>query len=184
MVRFVAEVSVLAMNISPRHILIAIALAASIVVLPMGQFLMPIPWIVIVGVACKLEARRGRGTATLVTYVAVTAVVVVAAILAPVKTTERVLDTRLILPKSDLTLAEMDRGQNFENTEWLPQYISVASTPDNADQEVRFGETNVSLREFVDTIERQSELRHRFRHCGNGSSILFGGDCCFGLGLR
>lgn len=172
-------------SVSPLHVLIAIALAAMVVVLPMGHILMPIPWIVVVAVAWKRETKHSRGTSTLATYAAVTAFVIVAAILAPVKTIERVLDRPLVLPKTELTLAEMDRETEFEDTgDWLPQYISVASTPGNAAHEIRFRATDITLREFVATIEEQSDLRHRFMHCGNGSSILFGGDCCFGMRLR
>jgi len=171
-------------SISPLHLLIAIALSVIIVVLPMGHVLMPIPWIIVVAVAWNRETKRERGKATLATYVAVTASIVVAAILAPVKTTEQVLDRPMVLPSTELTIAEMDRETNFENTEWLPRHINVATTPENASKRIRFRSTDLTLREFVDTIEAQSNLRHRFMHCGNGSSILFGGDCCFGLRLR
>jgi hypothetical protein len=114
----------------------------------------------------------------------VTSVVTIAAVLAPVKTTERVLEHPLVLPKTELTLAEMDREADFKSTQWLPRYIYVATTSENADAQIRFRSTEITLREFIDTIESQSKLRHRFMHCGNGSSILFGGDCCFGLRLR
>ncbi len=171
-------------SISPLHVLIAIALAVTIVVMPMGYILMAIPWIIVVAVASKRETKQGRGTLTFATYVVVTSSVIVAAVLTPVKTTERVLESPLVLPKTELTFAEMDRETNFENAEWLPRYIYVATTPENADQPIHFRATDITLREFVDTIESQSDLRHRFMHCGNGSSILFGGDCCFGLQLR
>lgn len=171
-------------NISPQHVLIATALAVTIVVLPMGHMLMFFPWIIVVAVASRRETKRGRGALTFGTYLVVTFFVVVAAILAPVKTTESVLDRPMVLPRTELTIAEMDRETNFENAEWLPRYIYVATTSDNADQQIRFRATDITLREFVDTIESQSGLRHRFMHCGNGSSILFGGDCCFGLRLR
>ena len=171
-------------SISPLHVLIATALAVTIVVLPMGHILMLIPWGVVVGVASKRETKRGRGALTFGTYVVVTLSVVGAAILAPVKTTEQVLDRPMALPGTELTIAEMDRETNFENAEWLPRYIYVATTPENAGQQIHFRTTDITLREFVDTIEAQSDLRHRFMHCGNGSSILFGGDCSFGLRLR
>ncbi len=171
-------------SVSPLHVLMAIALAVAIVAIPMGHILMAIPWIVVVAVASKRETKRGRGAFTFATYAIVTLSVIVAAVLAPVKTTERVLERPLVLPKTDLTFAEMDRENNFENTQWLPRFISVATTSENADKQIRFRETDITLSQFVDTIESQSELRHRFKHCGNGSSILFGGDCCFGLRLR
>jgi hypothetical protein len=170
--------------ISPLHILIAITLAVAIVVLPMGHILMAIPWIIVVAIASIRETKRGHRAFTFATYAVVTLFVIAVAVLAPVKTTERVLELPLTLPNTELTFADMDRENNFENAQWLPSYISVATTLENAGQQIRFRATDITLREFVDTIESQSELRHRFMHCGNGSSILFGGDCCFGLLLR
>lgn len=166
------------------HGLIAVALAAAMVVLPMGHLLMAIPWIIVVAAASIREPNSARGAFTLATYVAVTLSVIVAAVLAPVKTTERVLERTLVLPKTELTVAEMDREQGFESVRWLPRYVVVATTSENAKKQIRFRATEITLREFISTIESQSELRHRFMHCGNGSSILFGGDCSFGLLLR
>jgi hypothetical protein len=171
-------------SISPLHVLIAIALAVTIVALPMGHIMMVIPWIIVVAIASQRESKRGHGGITFATYVFVTSFVIIAAVLAPVKTTERVLENPLVLPKTELTLSEMDRETDFERTQWLPRYIYVATTSENADRQIQFRTTDITLREFIDTIESQSELRHRFMHCGNGSSILFGGDCCFGLRLR
>ena len=171
-------------SISPRHLLIAVALAVMIVALPMGHIVMAIPWIIVVAVSYKRESKRSRGLITFAIYVAVTFFVIITAVLAPVKTTERVLKILLVLPKTELTLAEMDREADFESTRWLPRYIYVTTTSENADQQIRFRSTKITLREFIDTIESQSKLRHRFMHCGNGSSLLFGGDCCFGLSFR
>lgn len=166
------------------HGAIAIALAAAMVVLPMGHILMAIPWIIVVAAAYIREPNSARGAFTLATYVAVTLSVIVAAVLAPVKTAERVLERTLVLPQTELTVAEMDREQGFESAQWLPRYVVVAANSGNANQRIRFRTTKITLREFIATIESQSELRHRFVHCGNSSSILFGGDCSFGLRLR
>ena len=171
-------------NVSAFHILIAIALAITIVIVPMGETIMILPWIIFVSFVYRKESRRGRGISTLMSYVTITIVVVVLAVLAPVKTTERVLDRRMILPRTAMTLEELDRDTNFVDAHWLPRSIHVSSKPEDADQVIRFRDTDVTLREFIATIEKQSNLRHRFLNCGNGSSILFGGDCCFGLWLR
>lgn len=171
-------------SISSLHVLLATALAVTIVVLPMGPILMAIPWVIVVAYATKREKKRDRGAITFATYVVATVSIVIAAILAPVKTAERLLERPVILPKTELTIAEMGRETNFESTVWLPRFIYVTATSADVDKQIRFRATNITLREFVDTIETQSNLRHRFMHCGNGSSILFGGDCCFGLSLR
>lgn len=58
-------------------------------------------------VAWKRETKRDRGAFTVATYVAVTLSLIVAAILAPVKTTEQVLDRPLVLPMTELTIADL-----------------------------------------------------------------------------
>jgi energy-coupling factor transporter transmembrane protein EcfT len=108
-------------KISKLHATVATILAVIIVILPMGPILMSIPWIIVVAVATIRETKKGRGALTFGTYVAVTLFIVVVAILAPVKKTERVLNSPLVLPKIELTFVEM----SFENREWLPRYIYV-----------------------------------------------------------
>jgi hypothetical protein len=170
--------------ISPRHILMATVASALIVALPMGVTLL-IPYLLIIAVIWRFESKRGRAASTLLTYFVITAVVFVGAVLAPIKTTQRILDRRLHLPRTEITIAELDDEAQFQGRrDWLPRYVRVASTPDNAAQWIHFRARNITLREFVDTVERQSNLRHRFAHCGNGSSVLFGGDACFGLYLQ
>ena len=169
---------------SRLHALLATAFAVTIVVLPMGHIVMAVPWMIVVAYATKREKKRGRGALTFATYIVVTLSIVIAAILAPLKTTERVLDRPMVLPKTELTIAEMNREMNSENSVWLPRFIYVDTTSADAETQIQFRATDITLREFVDTIESQSNLQHRFLHCGNGSSILFGGDCCFGLSLR
>jgi hypothetical protein len=53
--------------------------------------------------------------------------------------------------------------------------------PEAEETEIDFPKLEMTLREFVVAVESQSKLRHRFGHCGNGSTILFGGNCSFGL---
>ena len=168
----------------PSHIITATVLSALIVALPMGVALF-VPYLILVAVVWRREAKRGRQAATVLTYFLITASVVVGAALAPVKTTERILEERLHLPKTEFTLAELDDEARFEQgREWLPRFVRIGSTPDNTAQSIHFRSTKITLREFIETIESQSNLRHRVAHCGNGSSVLFGGDACFGLYLQ
>ncbi|MGH7138598.1 MAG: hypothetical protein ACREHD_22865, partial [Pirellulales bacterium] len=62
--------------------------------------------------------------------------------------------------------------------------VRISAHDDEKTQVIVFPDTNLTLRQFVGAIESQSTLRHRFGHCGNGSTILWGGDCSFGLHLR
>ncbi len=103
------------------------------------------------------------------------------AYLAPVKTTDRFLERSIRLPASELSLAEIAGSPNELPPEWYPRSIGF-SVPEIARQNtVTFPATAITLRQFVDAIEEQTELRHRFAHCGNGSTILWGGDCSMGL---
>ncbi len=166
------------------HVLIATALSVVGVLLPLGQLLFPILWIIVVTIACYHKSTRGRLLPTLATYVVITSVIVVGAVLAPVKTTERFLDRPMVLPKTEFMLGELDRENHFDDLLWLPNSLTVEISPSMAAKQVRFTATHITYREFVKTLEAQSDLRHRFHHCGNGSSILFGGDCSFGMALR
>ena len=49
---------------------------------------------------------------------------------------------------------------------------------------VEWPRRDLTIGEFLDAIESQTVLRHRFMHCGNGYTVLGGGDCCFGLYVR
>ena len=82
------------------------------------------------------------------------------------KTTERVLERPLVLPKTELSFAEMDWEHDFEYTRWLPRCIYVATTSENADNQIRFRATDITLHEFVDTIGvaiGSSSLHHALR---------------------
>jgi hypothetical protein len=49
---------------------------------------------------------------------------------------------------------------------------------------VRWPSSRPTLREFIEAIESQTLLRHEFGHCGNGWTLLRGGDCSFGLVIQ
>ena len=167
-------------KISPRHVVIALSFAIAAIILPMGIAFLP--WVFVVGIAVWLELKRQRAAATFWTYVVIMAVVVVATVAAPVKTVDQVLERKVVLPKTDIAPGEMTWDDPTSG--WLPRYIHVTVTPETPPPPIHFRTTEITLREFVDTIEAQSKRRHRFMHCGNGSSILYGGDCSFGLHIR
>lgn len=129
----------------------------------------------------KHGARAGVGIAL---QIGIMVLIIIAAVKAPVKTTEQFLDRTIELPKKSMTLGEIEGDPNQPKPEWRPFSIHVRVEPDEKENEVTFPSTSLTLREFVVAIESQSTLRHRFGHCGNGSTILYGGDCSFGLSLR
>jgi hypothetical protein len=171
-------------NISIVHFFVALLVATITVVMPGGGMFMPIPWIVIVAIACRCQSELWRRIAVLLTYVSVTAGVVVAATLAPGKTSELILDRVIVLPSTELTLAEMDREKNYDSTQWMPRYVHIYALGKVAEMPIRFPAQVITLREFVGAIESQTGLHHHFSHCGNCSTILYGGSCTFGMTIN
>lgn len=81
-----------------------------------------------------------------------------------------------------MTLAELadpvEHGWNrFYN-------CSVSVSEGLADRTVQFPSRELRVGEFIAAVESQTPLRHRFGHCGNGFTVLWGGDCSFGLHFR
>lgn len=126
--------------------------------------------------------RHPRGSGVFVIQSAgMTAIVLVAAF-APVKVVDRQKSRRITLPKQVMTLAEL--AEPVEHG-WHRFYHYDVSVPEGlAARTVHFPARELTVGEFVSTIEAQTPLRHRFGHCGNGSTILWGGDCSFGLHFR
>jgi hypothetical protein len=122
--------------------------------------------------------------ASVMTHVTTMLLVIIGAVNAPVKTTDHVLGHMITLPQAKMTLAEIGGDPDGLPPDWRPRLLHVFVPADEASQEIAFRSTTISLQEFVNTVEAQSTLRHRFGHCGNGSTILWGGDCSFGLHLR
>jgi hypothetical protein len=125
------------------------------------------------------EGGRRAGTVELATQFVSMSVLVLAAASAPVKVVDRVKARRVLLPKQAMTIGELKESQAYESTR---RFRYGMSAPDDmAGRVVRFPSRGLTVGEFIDAIEAQTPLRHRFGHCGNGSTILWGGDCSFGL---
>lgn len=106
-----------------------------------------------------------------------------AAIICPVKTVDRVKARSMTLPRESLTVGELKEPQDHGPSR--PTLYYSISAPDNLIRNVvRFQSREPTVGQFIAAIESQTPLRHKFRHCGNGSSILWGGDCSFGLWFR
>jgi hypothetical protein len=161
-------------------------LAVVALVLPLNMAAL-IAWLAWLSYRARHSARSDRRNlawATVATQVVLMAAVVVAATLAPMKTTERFLDRPLLLPQQAITLAELAGDPDGLPPDWMPRSIYISVPDDERLTLIRFDGSSLTTRQFVDSIERQSTLRHRFAHCGNGTTILWGGDCSFGLYLR
>lgn len=103
------------------------------------------------------------------------AAVLLAAHLAPGKTSSKVLAKPVTLSSSAMTLSEIATAAAERDGFPIGVRLSVP-TPDQ-ERVIRFPARQLTLGEFVRAVESQSSLRHRFSGCGNCSSILRGSDC-------
>jgi hypothetical protein len=107
-----------------------------------------------------------------------TLIVLVAAV-APGKVEDRQRARHITMPKQVMTLAEL--AEPVEHGWHRFYYCSVNVPTGQADRLVWFPSRELTVGEFISAVEAQTPLRHRFHHCGNGYTILWGGDCSFGL---
>jgi hypothetical protein len=160
------------------HILATVGLGAVLVATPLPINLAAlIIWAMLVARWVKRQAKaRGRwaGAAELAIQFAIMSVLVLAAYSAPVKIVDHVKARRVILPKQAMTIDEV-----------YDSLLHGISIPDDlTGQVIRFPSRDLTVKELIAAIEAQTPLRHSFRHCGNGYTILWGGDCSFGLSFR
>jgi hypothetical protein len=122
--------------------------------------------------------RRRRSDIVVIQMIGMLAIVLVAAYV-PVKVEDQQKSRRIVLPKRVMTLAEFADPVGHG---WNRFYYRSMSVPEGlTDRAVNFPSRELSVGEFIAALEAQTPLRHRFHHCGNGSTLLWGGDCSFGL---
>jgi hypothetical protein len=126
--------------------------------------------------------RWRTGLAMLIMQGGALAVIITGAVLAPVKTHDRLLDLPVALPKTEMSLAELKELTETHQFQ-VPALRSIDFPELEALKIVRWPAQGLTLREFVAAIEEQTRLRHRFRSCGNSLTILWGNDCVFGMDL-
>lgn len=147
-----------------------------------------IVWLVGLVIAALGERHRprvGGVFGVVLIHLAVGVVVIAMASAAPVKTKDRLLVRPVTLPKAEMSLGELKALADEEvRPHHFPVRVWLSVPPAEAGRVVRWRGTEMTLREFLDTIDGQTRLRHQFGGCGNGSNILFGGNCCFGVFLR
>ncbi len=162
------------------RILITLGLGLVLVAMPFEiAFFALLAWeiLVIRWVGREWRARSlGAGVAELALQLGVMSAIVAAAIWAPVKTVDQVKASRIHLPKNSISIAELSAPKDSPTGRpflyWLEAPEEMAGTV------VRFPSRNLTLGEFIEVIEAQTPLRHRFPSgCGNGYTILWGGSC-------
>jgi hypothetical protein len=154
-----------------------------VVAMPLGLSLpLMLIWLVSVRYRIKLSNRHcnwNRSRLDWAIQITGMILIIVAAYFAPFKESERAKLRRIELPKLEMTLDELTVPSHYD----LPRYyLCTIKVPEAIrDQVIRFPARALTVGSFIDTIESQTPLRHEFHHCGNGYSILRGGDCSFGL---
>ncbi len=129
-----------------------------------------------------LTRSRRSAFALVLIQTAGMSVIVLAAIAAPVKVIDGQKSRMLTLPKQTMTLDELSKPIEHG---WARPYSYFLEVPKGLGaQPVQFPARDLTVGEFISSIEKQAPLRHRFHHCGNGYTILEGGDCSFGLHFR
>lgn len=106
--------------------------------------------------------------------IAITLAITVA-VLAPVKTQDRLMKKSVTLPKTEMSLEELELLTHNEQLQW-PTFVHVNYPDAEASRLVSWPAKDLTMREFVTAIEEQTPLRHRFRFCGVAMTILWGPD--------
>lgn len=109
--------------------------------------------------------------------------IITVAALAPVKRIETVLDEKILLKQSQLTVAELADFLRW-NRKHLPLKIAVPAGGAAKDTRVTFSSLELPLGKFISEFERQTQCRHRFSGCGNAYSILYGSAYNLGLSFE
>lgn len=137
-------------------------------------------WLLVVALVVWHYRRKGPPTAArkaFAIYVGVTAAVLIAAFVAPVKTIDQLYHAPVRLPSTSMTLGELKDFiylNHTKNVFPLPVRMEVAD--EESLRRVTWNSNDMTYQEFVDAIESQTALRHYIRSCGNATTILWGVD--------
>jgi hypothetical protein len=155
---------------SPRNLLVPLIGAAVVAVTPLELLIFTLPLLV----GWLIWTAVQSPTAGLL-QLAIVSIVLLLGAFAPVKFQDRVLDRQLALPASEMTISELNQATSWgANHERVPVHISWRARQDLWSTKVQLPTERLTLRDFIAAVETQTPLRHRFVHCGNGATILFG----------
>lgn len=149
--------------------------------LPIGVMVVFVwPFLVLVWVIREARAGSWRaGVAELTLQFGLMSFLVAAAIWAPCKYEDEYKAKRIALPKQALSIKEITSNDDIPAS--CPFRYWVHLPDDIPNLTIRFPSRDLTIGEFIAAIEAQTPLRHSFSSCGNGSTILWGGDCGFGV---
>lgn len=112
------------------------------------------------------------------THVSIVIAIVTAAAMAPGKAIDEVLKRPVVLEQEDMTLSEIEDYSIEYRYERVPLMVYFN---DNGDDVVHFTATELTLNEFIQSIESQTGMRHHFGYCGNATTVRWGPGYNFGL---
>ncbi|WP_425618565.1 hypothetical protein NA78x_002274 [Anatilimnocola sp. NA78] len=162
------------------HFLNPLIIAVLIAVMPLPINLFG----VLLAVALLWGTIRLQGWSASIMPTAVIAITLTTATFAPFKSMARVYEMPIQLPKQSLTLGELAQFTEASRGTRCPISVSWSLTPAQSQTAVRFNSTEVSVQEFLATIESQTSLRPRFAYCGNGWTLLCGYNASGMVSLR
>lgn len=161
-------------------------IVAAVTILPFALLAIAVMLAATVVIARSRRRQQGPGLAAggvIITLLVFSAIPSAAAYYRPAKTVNQLLQNEVTLPSQSMTLAELAYLSQSDRQAW-PIGVSFHFADDDQDLAVQWRQERMTLDEFVTAIESQTDLRAKFMHCGNGYTILHGGDCCFGLMVR
>jgi hypothetical protein len=163
-----------------------LAYAAAATVLPINALVL-VFWLSITIEAFRMRLRGKQRMHAFVglacTLMVVSSVLIAAAHYKPTKTVEKALNRIVMLDSTEMSLAHLDYCAAYHRDRF-PVRLSFTFADDDKNFIVKWPSRSPTLGQFIEHIETQSPLRHRFLHCGNGWTLLHGGDCSFGLSIR
>lgn len=157
-------------------IAIALGIAMSVIVFPL-QFVVAVFFASYLSATIRARLRAGRrrlatlGAAGSILMFLV--IVTSAAAYRPAKAMEAKLNLRLTVPSENMTLARLAYHAEFDR-KGFPIRVSFSFAEESKNNFVRFPGIEMTVRQFICAIESQTELRHRFTHCGNSYTVLYG----------
>lgn len=167
-------------------ILTAICGAGIVTVETPANLLLFTIWATVVFIAGRrLCARSGTRKALVATATHATlfAAIYFAALLAPGKRMDTMLKKTIALPEKNTTIGQLADFCSTNRSK-LPIRISLPAGGTFADSSVQFGQTSVTVLEFIATIEQQTGCKHYISGCGNAYTVLRGPAYNFGLSFQ
>ena len=147
--------------------------------------LVVIAWFgIVTWIAARSSGPRANRIRNLLVQFIAFSVVTLVAHLAPLKTHQDHFSKPVRLPNADLTVAEIERIAITVPPDEFPVCLSLDCDDDTRTKTVRFPSKEMSLGDFIATVEKQTALRHHFLHCGNAYTILWGYPPSYFLTLR